>query len=146
MDVFHGQQERLSGARVREEIRDRRLETMPLGVGVGGDRLGQSTAVVGQPGEDSRELSTHRAEIRPQGIGLGVLDEMTQRIDEGSIRRPDDGVTGTVHDEDALGGTLVRELSDEATLARPSFSTDQGDAPTFAECARDERVQRGELP
>ena len=75
-----------------------------------------------------------------------MLDEVTQCIDEGSIRSSDDGIAAAVQDDHPSGGGLVRELPDEATLARPGLSPDHLEALSLLERAWDQRVQRGELP
>ena len=57
MPVLEHEQYRSRAADVREQVGDRRVETMALGIGVGFDRLRQPADLDGQVGQQPRQLA-----------------------------------------------------------------------------------------
>jgi hypothetical protein len=145
VDVLEHDEERRLRADPDEQVGDRGVESVPLGVGVSGGREGQSADARLELGKQTRQLAAGRAEASPESLGVRVANEVLERGREGAVRLADDRVAVAVED----GGALVRqhpgELSHEAALAGARLAGDERRATALAGGPREESPQRGEL-
>ena len=109
-----------------EQVGDRAVQAVALGVGVGRDRRRQLADAVRQVGQQPRELARRRGRDRPAASSASVVaHELVERLDERPVRALDDRVAGAVEDERAALGRLVGELAHEAALARAGLAADE---------------------
>ena len=138
--VLDHQEDRLSRARSREQVADRHVETKALGVGIRRDWFGQPIDQSRQVGDQPDQLPAV-AEGGTQDIDIGVVQELAERLDEGSVGRAHRRVAGAVEDEDALPGGLGRKLARQAALTHSCLAHDKGDAATLPFGPRQQRAE-----
>ena len=143
--VLEHEQQRLPATGAREEVGHRRVQTMALGVGVGGHRRGQPTDASVQVGKQAGELAARAAEVRTEHIGVGAANELVERLGEGTVGRVHHGVAGAVEHEHAFAGDPVRQLPHKAALTRAGLAAQQCEPTTLSGLARNKDPQRREL-
>ena len=119
-----------------QEVGDRAVETVALGVGIGGDRRRQLTDPLRQIRQQARQLAALRAERGAQRRLVGASHELIERLDERPVRAPHHRVTRAVEHQRAGAGGLVRELADQPALARAGFAADQREPRSLSPSAR----------
>ena len=129
--VLEHQQHRPFAADVGEQVGDRGVKAVALGVGIGLDRLRQLARHRRQVGQQPGQLGGTGTERGPQLLRLGDADEAIERLDEGPVGRPHDRVAGAIEDQRPLGGGPGGELAGEAALPGSGLTGQQCDTPTL---------------
>ena len=122
-----------------EQVGDRRMQSVALGVGVGLDRQRQLAHPLGQIGEQPRELAARGAQRGPQLGGVDLARQVIERLDERPVGRGHHRVAAAVEDERTAAGRLARELAHQAALARAGLAAQQHDPAALALRHRHER-------
>ena len=143
--VLEHEQQRLPASCAGENVRHHRVQAMTLGVGVGGDRRRQPGHASGQVGNDSAQLAARTAEVLAQHLGIGAPRELIERVGEGAVGGSHHRVARPVEHEHPFRGDLVRQLADQAALARSGLAAHQRQPTPLAGLARHKPPQRHEL-
>ena len=128
-----------------EEVGDRAVQPVALGVRVGLDRDGETADALGQLGQQPRELAAALAQLRAQDRRVGRPHELVQSLHERAVRALDDRVAGPVEHERPRGVGVLDELADQAALAGTRLATHEREAQPLAARRRDQLAQRREL-
>ncbi len=143
--VLEHDEERCLRADPDEQVGDRGVEPVPLGVGIGRDRPGEGADARLELREQSRQLAAGRTEMPSEHLGLRVADEVLEGGRERAVRRPDDGVAVAVEHGRALLGHVARKLPHEAALARAGIAGDERRAAPLPGGAGQKGSQRRKL-
>ena len=144
--VLDDHDERGAPAHRGEQVGDRAVQPVALGVRVRRRRHRQPADALGQVREQARQLAAAFAEIGAKLGRIGNARELVERLDERAIRTLDHRVAGSVEDEGSRGVGLLGELADEAALARPGLAADEREAQPVAVGRRDEAPEGRQLP
>ncbi len=115
--VLQHEQQRPVTADAGQQVGDRGVKAMPLGVRICGDRRRQLADAKPEVGEEPHELPAGRAEPVAQLRGIRAAGQVVEALGERAVGRGHDGVAGAVEDERALLRRHVRELAHEPALA-----------------------------
>jgi hypothetical protein len=115
--VLEHKQHGVVAARALEQVGDRRVQPVALGVGIG------------------------RRAVRQQAVD----PQIAERLHERAVGRTHHRVARAVEDERAAARRVGRELAHEPALARARLAADERDPPALASRPRDERAQRHQL-
>jgi hypothetical protein len=129
----------------RQELRDRRVQAMALGVGVCLDGWRQLAGALGQMREQPRELTASHAERRTQLVRLDRPRQAVERLHERTVRSAHHLVAGAVQDEHAGARRVDCELAHEPALAGAGLAADEDDAALLAGGRGHERAEELEL-
>ncbi len=143
--VLEHQQERTFSAHAGEQLGDRRVEAVALGVRVGLGRRRQLADPRRQVAHEPDELAAATAERRSELLRVDGPDELVEGVDERSVRRANHRVAGAGEHEHSLGRRLGGQLPHEPALARSGLAAEQHDTPALALAPRDQRPQLLEL-
>ena len=116
-----------------EQVGDRGVEAVALGVGIGG------AGAAGSPSSGSSRASS------PPELRSAAPGQRVERLDERPVRRVHDGVAGAVEHERARGGRGDRELAHEPALARAGLAADEHHPAALALGPRDQRAEGHQL-
>ena len=123
--VLEHEQHRPPAADACEQVGDRRVEAMALGVRIGLDRLAeladQGRQIRRQPGQ----LARAGAERGAQLCHIDDPQEAVERLDEGPVGRAHDRVAGAVEDERPIRRDAGGELARQAALAGTGLTGEQ---------------------
>ncbi len=143
--VLEHEQQRLPATRGGQDVGHCRVQTVALGVRVGGDGRREPGNERGQVGNEPGQLAARAAEVRTERVGVGAASELAERLGEGSVGSLHHGVAGAVEHAHAFRGEHLRQLPHEATLAGTGLAAQQREPTTLTRLARHQRSQRREL-
>jgi hypothetical protein len=125
-----------------EELRDRGVQPVALGVRLGGDGRRQLLDRECEPGKYSSQLARPGASVLTKLLGIGVADEAIERFRERPVGRRHDRVARPVEDDCSLVGELLGELPNESALAGAGLARNERRAPSLTWSPGEERPER----
>ena len=146
VDVLEDDEERPLRADADEQVGDRRVQPVALGVRIGRRRRGRVADTGREPREEARQLAATLGEVRAQRVRIGVAHEVLECRRERPVGRADGGVAVAVEHRCALGGDLAGELAHEPALAGAGLAGEKRRAAPFPGGTGQERPERRELP
>jgi hypothetical protein len=105
--VLEHEQQRAPASRAGKQVADDRVQPVSLRVRIGRDRLGEPLDPGGQLRQQASELSAGGAEVLAQRVCVASAHELLERLHEGAVGRPHDGVARTVENDHPAGGRLA---------------------------------------